>query len=74
MAYLNGSHSLLNMILPQTKYISCSIKAEPKALPYIGVLFHHVHHVHVHPLKFFLFQMSLSFKLNILESTGSLLM
>ena len=74
MAYLNDSHSPLNKIVPQAVHVSCSIKAEPKALPYIGVLFHHVHHVHVHPLKFFLFQMSLSFKLNILESTGSLLM
>ena len=38
MVYLNGSHSPLNMILPQVVYVSCSIKAEPKALPYIGVL------------------------------------
>ena len=70
------------MILPQTKYISCSIKAEPKALPYIGVLFHHVHHVHhVHVLLkiyYGIFQISVNYvkslKFDIVESTSSLYM
>ena len=46
-AYLNGSQGLLNMILPQAMYISCSIKAGAEGSALYRCPFHHVHH-HVH--------------------------
>ena len=59
MVYLNGSHSPLNVIIRQTVYISCSIKAGAEGFALYRCPFHHVHHHHVHHvLKFILIPLS----------------